>query len=81
MTPLRARRSTCAGGVRLIVLLAGTGAALKRLSMAVGRPAWFVLAAVLIPIADEFGFFLITPACWTCRSLARSGARNAARGF
>jgi hypothetical protein len=26
-----------------------------------GRPAWFVLIAVLVWIAVEFGFFLITP--------------------
>jgi hypothetical protein len=48
-------------GAWLVLLLAGTGAALSLRSLAAGRPAWFVLVAGLVLIVAEFGFFLITP--------------------
>ena len=61
MTPLRGVQKYLRGGAWLILLLAGTGAALTLRSLTAGRPAWFVLTAVLVLIAGEFGFFLITP--------------------
>ena len=61
MTPLRGPQKYLRGGAWLVVLLAGTGAGLTLRSLTVGRPAWVVLIAVLVWIAAEFGFFLITP--------------------
>jgi uncharacterized BrkB/YihY/UPF0761 family membrane protein len=61
MTPLCGPQKYLRGGAWLVVLLAGTGAGLTLRSLTAGRPVWFVLIAVLVWIAVEFGFFLITP--------------------
>jgi uncharacterized BrkB/YihY/UPF0761 family membrane protein len=61
MTPLRGFQKYLRGGAWLVVLLAGTSAGLTLRSLTAGRPVWFVLIAVLVWVAVEFGFFLITP--------------------
>lgn len=61
VAPMRGAQKYLRGGAWLVLLLAGTGATLSLRSLAAGRPAWFVLAAVLVLIVAEFGFFLITP--------------------
>ena len=61
MTPLHGAQKYLRGAAWLILLLAGSGIALALRSLVAGRPLWFVLAAVLVLIACEFGFFLVTP--------------------
>ena len=61
MTPLRGPQKYLRGGAWLVLLLAGTGTGLTLRSLTAERPAWFALIAVLVWIAVEFGFFLITP--------------------
>jgi uncharacterized BrkB/YihY/UPF0761 family membrane protein len=61
MTPLRGVQKYVRGGAWLVVLLAGTGTALTLRGLAASRPLWFVLTAVLVLLALEFGFFLVTP--------------------
>ena len=61
MTPLRGPQKYLRGGAWLVLLLAGTGTGLSLRSLTAGRPGWFVLIALLLWIAVEFGFFLITP--------------------
>jgi hypothetical protein len=61
MTPLRGPQKYLRGGAWLVLLLAGTGTGLTLRSLTAERPAWFTLIALLLWIAVEFGFFLITP--------------------
>jgi uncharacterized BrkB/YihY/UPF0761 family membrane protein len=61
MTPLRGLQKYLRGAAWLALLLADTGANLTLRSLAVGRPIWFVLIAVLALLALEFGFFLVSP--------------------
>lgn len=61
MTPLRGPQKYLRGGAWLVLLLAGTGTGLTLRSLTAARPVWFALIALLLWIAVEFGFFLITP--------------------
>ena len=61
MTPLRGVQKYLRGGAWLVLLLAGSGAALTLRSLASGRPLWFLFIAVGVLIVLEFGFFLIAP--------------------
>lgn len=61
MTPLRGPQKYLRGGAWLVLLLAGTGTGLTLRSLTAERPVWFALIALLLWIAVEFGFFLITP--------------------
>ena len=61
MRPLRGVQKYLRGGAWLVLLLAGTGAALTLRSLASSRPLWFLPIAAGVWIALEFGFFLISP--------------------
>lgn len=61
MAPLRGVQKYLRGAAWLLLLLVGTGTALALRSLVSGRPLWFALATVLVLIALEFGFFLLSP--------------------
>jgi membrane protein len=61
MTPLRGVQKYLRGAAWLILLLAGTGAALTLRSLATHHPLGFALAAGAALLVLEFGFFLVTP--------------------
>lgn len=61
MAPLRGVQKYLRGAVWLLLLLAGTGTALALRSQVSGHPFWVALAAVIVLIAAEFVFFLLSP--------------------
>jgi len=61
MTPLRGVQKYLRGGAWLILLLVSTGATLTLRYLAADRPLWFLLAAIAVLLALQFGFFLVTP--------------------
>ena len=61
MTPLRGVQKYLRGAAWLILLLADTGAALTLRSLATHHPLGFALAAGVVLLVLEFGFFLVTP--------------------
>jgi uncharacterized BrkB/YihY/UPF0761 family membrane protein len=61
MTPLRGVQKYVRGGAWLVLLLVSTGVTLTLRYLAAGRPLWFLLAAIVVLLALEFGFFLVTP--------------------
>jgi len=69
MTPLRGAQKYLRGGAWLVLLLADTGVALTLRNLATHHPLGFAIAAGVMLVALEFGFFLLTPGCClTCRS-------------
>jgi len=61
MTPLRGISKYLRGAAWLILLLAGTGAALTVRSLAASHPPWVAVVAGAVLVALEFGFFLVSP--------------------
>ena len=61
MTPLHGVQKYLRGAAWLILLLADTGAALTLRSLATHHPLGFALAAGVVLLVLEFGFFLVTP--------------------
>jgi uncharacterized BrkB/YihY/UPF0761 family membrane protein len=61
MTPLRGAQKYLRGGAWLVLLLADTGVALTLRNLATHHPLGFAIAAGVILVALEFGFFLVTP--------------------
>ena len=61
MTPLRGAQKYLRGGAWLVLLLADTGVALTLRNLATHHPLGFAIAAGVVLVALEFGFFLLTP--------------------
>jgi uncharacterized BrkB/YihY/UPF0761 family membrane protein len=61
MVPLRGISKYLRGAAWLILLLAGTGAALTLRSLAASHPPWVAVVAGAVLVALEFGFFLLSP--------------------
>ena len=61
MAPLRGIQKYLRGAAGLILLLAGTGAALTLRSVAASHPLWVAIVAGAVLIALQFGFFLVSP--------------------
>ena len=61
MTPLRGAQKYLRGGAWLVLLLADTGVALTLRNLATHHPLGFAIAAGVMLVALEFGFFLLTP--------------------
>jgi len=61
MTPLRGAQKYLRGGAWLVLLLADTGVALTLRNLAAHHPLGFAIAAGVVLVALEFGFFLLTP--------------------
>jgi hypothetical protein len=61
MTPLRGVQKYLRGAAWLILLLADTGAALSLRNLATHYHIWFTIGTVVVLLALEFGFFLVTP--------------------
>jgi uncharacterized BrkB/YihY/UPF0761 family membrane protein len=61
MTPMQGAQKYLRGGAWLMLLLLSTGVTLTLRYQASGRPWWFLLAAVVVLLALQFGFFLVTP--------------------
>jgi len=69
MAPLRGIQKYLRGAAWLILLLAGTGAALTLRSVAASHSLWLAIAAGAVLVALQFGFFLVSPGCCsTCPS-------------
>jgi hypothetical protein len=65
MPPLRGVQKYLCGTAWLVLLVAGTGAALTLRALAASRPLWFALITAAALLVLEFGFFLVTsPAGW-----------------
>jgi uncharacterized BrkB/YihY/UPF0761 family membrane protein len=60
MTPLRGVQKYLRGAAWLVLLLAGTGAALSLRNLATHYHLWFTIGAVAVLLVLEFGFFLVT---------------------
>ena len=60
MTPLRGVQKYLRGAAWLILLLAGTGAALTVRSLAASHPLWVAIVAGAVLVALQFGFFLVS---------------------
>ena len=61
MAPLRGIQKYLRGAAWLILLLAGTGAALTLRSVAASHSLWLAIAAGAVLVALQFGFFLVSP--------------------
>ena len=61
VAPLRGVQKYLRGAAWLILLLAGTGAALTVRSLAASHPPWVAIVAGTVLIALQFGFFLVSP--------------------
>jgi hypothetical protein len=61
VTPLTGLRKYLRGGAWLVVLLAVSGGALTLRYLVVGRPIWFLVIAIPVYLALQFGFFIVTP--------------------
>jgi uncharacterized BrkB/YihY/UPF0761 family membrane protein len=61
MAPLRGIQKYLRGAAWLILLLAGTGAALTLRSVAASHSLWLAIVAGAVLVALQFGFFLVSP--------------------
>jgi uncharacterized BrkB/YihY/UPF0761 family membrane protein len=61
MTPLRGVQKYLRGAAWLVLLLADTGASLTLRNLATHHALGFAIAAVVVLLVLEFGFFLVTP--------------------
>jgi uncharacterized BrkB/YihY/UPF0761 family membrane protein len=61
MAPLRGVQKYLRGAAWLILLLAGTGAALTLRSLAASHPLWVAIVAGAVLVTLQFGFFLVSP--------------------
>ena len=61
MAPLRGVQKYLRGAAWLILLLAGTGAALTLRSVAASHPLWVAIVAGAVLVTLQFGFFLVSP--------------------
>jgi uncharacterized membrane protein len=61
MAPLHGIQKYLRGAAWLILLLAGTGAALTLRSVAASHPLWVAIVAGAVLVALQFGFFLVSP--------------------
>jgi uncharacterized BrkB/YihY/UPF0761 family membrane protein len=61
MAPLHGIQKYLRGAAWLILLLAGTGAALTLRFVAASHPAWVAIVAGAVLVALQFGFFLVSP--------------------
>ena len=61
VAPLRGVQKYLRGAAWLILLLAGTGAALTVRSLVASHPLWVAIVAGTVLVALQFGFFLVSP--------------------